>query len=140
MNRRVAGAVGEKNAIRIGHERLFGRGRGRDDAHLETMLAQPAQDVGLEPEIVGDDPVFHRRKLLEVILAGEGMRTSRALALDERPLAAEFALGIPVVGLLAGDFLDEIAIEIRPFRARSTAAASEIFSRGQHAAQRALRA
>ena len=68
----IARAVGEEDAIRIALERFLGRGGGGQHAHAEAVLAQAAQDVGLEAVIVGDDAVLDRRQFLEVILAGEG--------------------------------------------------------------------
>ena len=86
---RIAGAVGEEDAVRVFREHLGGGGGGVDHLDLEAGLAQAAQDVELDAEIVGDDPVADRRKLLVgARVAGEHV--------GQHPLAG-FVL--PVVGL-----------------------------------------
>ena len=136
---RIARAVREKNAVRVGRERLVRRRRGGENPHLKAVLAQPAQDVGLQAEVEGRDPVRHRRQWREIIFSGEGRRAGRALALDERPLAAELVFGVPIVGLGAGDLLDEVALEVRPLFGEIDRRRVRHLFRGHHAAQRALR-
>jgi len=134
----IAGAVGEEDAVGIRCERFVRRGRGRKDADAETVLAEAAQDVGLEAEIERDDAMLDGRERGEIIFAGEGRRAGGALALDEGPLAAELVLGIPIVGGLAGDFLDEIALEIGPLFGEVNGGGVGKFFGGHHAAQGAL--
>ena len=59
---RIAGAVGEEDAVGIFREHFGGGGAGIDDLNLETGLAEAAEDVVFQPEIVGDDAVADGRK------------------------------------------------------------------------------
>src|SRR5882757_3919097 len=63
----IAGAIREKNTVRIRGERFIRRRGGRKDAYLETMLAQAAQDIDLQTVIDGGNPVFHRWQGLKII-------------------------------------------------------------------------
>jgi len=102
------------------------------------VLAQAAKDVALEAEVERDDAVTHRRQRRKIILAGEGSRAGRSLALDERPFAAELVLRVPVVGCGAGDFLDEIALEVAPLFGEVDRGGVGNLLGGHDAAQRAL--
>ena len=53
--RRIAGAVGQENAIGLHRQHLRRRGLGGHHGDLATALGEHAQDVGLHPEIVGHD-------------------------------------------------------------------------------------
>ena len=57
---RVAGAVGEEDAVRLLGQHVVGRGRARQHRHLAADLHQTAQDVVLHAEVEGDD-VMRRR-------------------------------------------------------------------------------
>ena len=61
---RVAGAVGEEDAVGIFGEHFGGAGGGVHHFDFEARLAQTAQDVEFDTEVVGDDAVFHRRQFL----------------------------------------------------------------------------
>ena len=58
---RIAGAVGEKDAVGIFGENLGGTGGGVHHFDFEARLAQAAQDVELDAEVVGNDAVLDRR-------------------------------------------------------------------------------
>ena len=59
---RVAGAVGQEDAVGVVRQHLLGRRRAGHDRHLAADLHQAAQDVPLHAEIEGDDVV---RRLAE---------------------------------------------------------------------------
>jgi len=93
----IARPVGEEDAVRVAREGVRGRGRGRDHAGAESVLAEASQDVVLDAEIVGDDPIF-----------GGGQGPPIAGLAVQRPSGAEGVLRVPVVGFGGGDLLDEI--------------------------------
>ena len=51
----IAGAVGKKNAVGIQGQYVFGRHRRRNYFHLTARLGQVAQNVELDPIIIGHD-------------------------------------------------------------------------------------
>ena len=104
--RRVAGAVAEEDAVWVERKYILGGGVGRDDGHAQAVAGQPAQDVVLDAEVIGDDQggILDRglgraqrgRAFLHVATGGNGSPL-HACAIH------------PVIGLLAGDFLDQVA-------------------------------
>ena len=60
----VAGAIGEEDAVGIFGENFGGAGGGVHHLDFEARLAQAAQDVEFDAEVVCDDAVFHRRQFL----------------------------------------------------------------------------
>lgn len=104
--RRISGAIGEKNTIRIPGEDLLRRGGGGDDIDAEARLAQGAQDVALDAEIVGDDVTRRWRELMKstrstafTLLGGAG----------NVPGTAFGAFRVPEIGRLGADLFDIIA-------------------------------
>ena len=59
---RIAGAVGEEDAVGIFGEDFGGAGCGVHHLDFEARLAQAAQDVEFDAKIVCDDAMFDRRK------------------------------------------------------------------------------
>ncbi len=129
--RRIAGAVGEENAVG-----LHARARppadvlGGHHVHLEAFLPQAAEDVALHAEIVGDDAVPHRRELLEDLAVLVGHH-ARAVAFHDRPAAARASSsGSQSNGRGGRDFLHEIRCRpsAAPACARATACSRVISS------------
>ena len=61
-DRWIARTIGKKNAFGIECERFFrGRGRG-NNGDPETILAKPAQDIFLDPIVIGHDSIPNRRQ------------------------------------------------------------------------------
>ena len=54
----VAGTIGKKDAVGIHGENVFRRSGGGHHGDVEAFLAEAAQDVALDAEIVGDDFIF----------------------------------------------------------------------------------
>src|SRR5215471_9174090 len=82
----IARAVGEKNSVGIESEHFFGcRGR-RHNSHLKAFLAQQAQNVFLDPVIVGRDSKLDRWK-----------RAFISAITRNRPRRAELVLQVPAV-------------------------------------------
>ena len=63
QSRGISRAVGEENPIRIFGEDLTGRSAGIDDFDLEARLAERAEDVVFDPEVVGHDTILYGRKI-----------------------------------------------------------------------------
>lgn len=53
--RRITGAVGEKDAVRILLENLIRRKIHRNNGDVAPVAGEPAQDILFDPEIVGND-------------------------------------------------------------------------------------
>mmetsp|Transcript_53303 Transcript_53303/g.125259 ORF Transcript_53303/g.125259 Transcript_53303/m.125259 type:complete len:315 (-) Transcript_53303:5901-6845(-) len=66
---RVTRAVGQEHAIRLQPEDFAGRRLGGHDGHLAAALGQHAQDVVLDPEVVGHD--VELRRGLRAVAAAE---------------------------------------------------------------------
>ena len=96
--RGVAGAVGEKDAVRAHGEDVFGRSGGGHDGDIETFLTEAAQDVALNTKIVGHDFVFGFGKI--EIVAFDSLGDGR-----NGPWAG---LALPMIGLVGGDLFDEV--------------------------------
>ena len=78
--RRIAGAVGQKHAVRLALENLLGTRRGRHHGQPAAQAGQLAQDVALQPIIDGDD-MKARRLLPAISLAPPPPGLVRAVAL-----------------------------------------------------------
>ena len=52
---RIAGAVAEEDAVDVRGQHLLRRRRRRHDVHLAAVAGEAAQDVPLDPEVVGGD-------------------------------------------------------------------------------------
>ncbi|MCW0450790.1 hypothetical protein NB706_003624 [Xanthomonas sacchari] len=104
--RRVAGAVGQEHAVRVHRQHLGDRRLRRHHGHLAAALGEHAQDVVLDPVVVGDD--------LELGLGrDEGVAVQVELAVA------------PGIGLVGGDHLGQIhALQPRELARR--------FQRGVH--------
>ena len=79
----IARAVGEEDAVGIQREHVLGGRQRRDNRHAAARLHQPAQDVVLDAEIVGDDVVLRRGRASDEFRgrAGlDGLRSSRTAA------------------------------------------------------------
>ncbi len=61
----IAGAIAEEDAVGFHREDIRGGGGGGDDGDAEALLAEVAEDVVLEAEIVGDDAMGDGRELAE---------------------------------------------------------------------------
>src|SRR5690349_20700414 len=66
---RIAGAIREKNSVRLQPKNIFGRRLRRDDCYFATYASQFSEDVVLDPVIVGDNMkarrfVFHADNLI----------------------------------------------------------------------------
>ena len=59
--RRVAGAVGEKDAVGLERRDVVGRGRGRHHRDLAALAGELAQDVALDAVVDRDHVELRRR-------------------------------------------------------------------------------
>ena len=101
----ISGAVGEEDAVGIAGEDVGGFGGGGHDVDVEAILAEAAEDVLFDAEVVGDDAVFGGGELAEDAFgAAEGVLGG----VGDVPLAAFGVFGVPSVGFGGGDFLDEV--------------------------------
>lgn len=95
--RRVAGAVRQKDAVRVHRQDVGGRGRGRHDRELASKAGQAAQDVVLDAKVERDHVEWLRVLVGDRFLRGRG----------KLPLGSRRALG-PDVRLGARDLGDEV--------------------------------
>ena len=89
---RVAGSVGEEDAVGMMREGILRRGGAGHHQDAHTMGTEQSEDVSLHAEIEKD----HQR-----FLASSGCATMRSGLLP---------LGIPLIGGLGGDFSDQIQL------------------------------
>src|SRR6476646_5443342 len=62
-NRRwIARTIRQKNSVRLEREDFVGARRGRNDRDGKTIPAQTSQNIFLNAEVVGYDPMFHLRQ------------------------------------------------------------------------------
>src|SRR5215831_18442754 len=92
---RIARAIGEENSGGIESERFICRRRRRNNRHLETFLAQQAQDVFLDAIVICDNPKSDWWQRPSVLPAVE---------MRDRPWGTELVLRIPAVNLLCRNF------------------------------------
>jgi hypothetical protein len=123
----IAGAVGEKDAIRILCEHVCGTGGGGNYIDTEARLAQAAQDVSLHAEVIGYNVMPGWRKVVKGTSGAAFTILGRA---GDIPLTTFSALRIPDVGFAGCDLLHEVAA------LHWSAAGSELHSlvRAQHLA------
>src|ERR1051325_11862583 len=51
---RIAGAIGEEDSVRFERQDIFGRGEGRHNGYAAPDVSEPAEDIALNPVVVGD--------------------------------------------------------------------------------------
>ncbi len=87
----IAGAVREKNAVRLQRENIFGGSFRRNDGDVAAVIHEKAQNILLDAEIVGDDAIARAaaRRGCSRGVRQPWLRRQRAARLTQRPRSIE---------------------------------------------------